>query len=198
MVAACAVLPGGFPTEILGDSKALSERRRNAADSLLRAEACFGIGIVGHEDIDRLNILRASLLAMSLAYDEMAGRLPEWAERRGIALPGGFPHSLVSAVADGTFCPEIPCRAEPKADARYPEVMAASILAKVRRDAIMTEMDALYPGYGYAAHKGYPTAAHLAAIRALGPSPIQRLSFRADGKGGRRKKKKAEDAPTLF
>ena len=85
----------------------------------------------------------------------------------------------ISAIVDGTFRPQIPCavRAEVKADSKYPSVMAASILAKEERDRIMTSYDALYPQYGYAKHKGYPTKAHRKALEVFGPSPIQRLSF---------------------
>ena len=82
-------------------------------------------------------------------------------------------------MADGTFTPDIDCnvKCEPKADGNYPAVMAASIIAKVERDHLMIQYDEKYPGYGYAKHKGYPTAAHVEAIRSLGPSPIQRMSF---------------------
>jgi ribonuclease HII len=88
--------------------------------------------------------------------------------------------SAISAIIDGLYVPEIsvPCRAMVKADAKIPEVMAASILAKTERDAYMKEMALLYPLYGYEKHKGYPTLAHRQAIKRFGPSPIQRKSFK--------------------
>ena len=84
------------------------------------------------------------------------------------------------AIADGTFSPDLDffCRHEPKADGKYPQVMAASILAKTSRDDFMIEMDRIYPEYGYAKHKGYPTKAHKEACQKYGPSEIQRLSFK--------------------
>ena len=86
----------------------------------------------------------------------------------------------LSGITDGTRCPQVPieCRCEPKADGNYTCVMAASILAKVERDRIMYQMDKLYPEYGYAKHKGYPTKAHKEVCYKIGPSPIQRLSFK--------------------
>ena len=86
----------------------------------------------------------------------------------------------VSGITDGTRCPDVPveCRCEPKADGKYPCVMAASILAKTARDRLMLEMDKKYPGYGYAGHKGYPTKAHREICHKLGPSPIQRMTFK--------------------
>ncbi len=175
VTAAAVILPDDFPVEILNDSKKLSPKRREAADVLIRERACWGIGVVGHETIDEINILQASLRAMALAFSEMEGRLPGW------ALAHGAENSAVRAMADGLFAPPVSCaevRCEPKADGRYPAVMAAGILAKVCRDRIMTELDKKYPQYGYARHKGYPTAEHIRICRELGPSPVQRLTFR--------------------
>lgn len=175
VTAGAVILPPDFPTEILNDSKKLSERKRETAEKIIKEKACWGIGIVDHETIDRMNILNASLYAMKLAFDMMKLKLPEWAAANGISS-----YSL-EGIADGIYIPdvkEIECRCEPKADARYPSVMAASIIAKVGRDSIMKEMDRLYPEYGYASHKGYPTKAHMEICRRIGPSPIQRLSFK--------------------
>lgn len=174
VTAGAVILPPDFPLEILNDSKKLSEKKRESAERVIKENACWGIGIVDHETIDRMNILRASMYAMRLAYEMMSRSLPEWAARHGIS-----DYSLCG-ITDGTTVPEVPIeslRAEPKADARYPEVMAASIIAKVGRDRIMYEMDAMYPQYGYAKHKGYPTPAHKKICREIGPSPIQRHSF---------------------
>ena len=175
VTAGAVILPPDFPTEILNDSKKLSERKRETAEKIIKEKACWGIGIVDHKTIDRMNILNASLYAMKLAFDMMKLKLPEWAAANGIS------SYALEGIADGIYIPdvkEIECRCEPKADARYPSVMAASIIAKVGRDSIMKEMDRLYPEYGYASHKGYPTKAHMEICRRIGPSPIQRLSFK--------------------
>ncbi len=172
------------------------------ADEQIREKACFGIGIVDHKKIDEINILQASLLAMKIAFEEMFSKIDDWAKSNGILLLDDFSLKNVNAIVDGTFCPKIPCacRAEPKADAKYPPVMAASILAKVKRDALMREADLLYPGYGYASHKGYPTKAHFEAIERLGFSPIQRLSFSVKKEKTKKTRKKSADdfSPTLF
>lgn len=174
VVAGAVVLPEDFPLAILNDSKKLSEKKRLVAEKIIKEKACWGIGIAGHEFIDNSNILQASLHAMKLAYEMLALRLDGWARDNSIT------YESVSAIADGTFCPDIACECScaPKADEAYYPVMAASILAKTCRDAIMIEMDKKYPAYGYARHKGYPTAAHVQICRTLGPSPIQRLTFK--------------------
>lgn len=165
VTAAAVVLGAGFPVEVLADSKALSERRREEAFGLIveRARA-WSIAWAWPAEIDALNILEASMLAMRRAF---AGLDPA-------ALPDGL-----LAVVDGNRLPglPVPTVALVKADAKVPAVMAASILAKVARDRAMERWDALYPLYGYARHKGYPTAAHREACRRLGPSPIQRFTF---------------------
>ena len=175
VTAGCVILPDDFPLELLNDSKKLSEKKREAAEAVIKEKALWGLGIVDHETIDRINILQASMLAMRRAYDMMMLDFEKWCASRGIS-PSGV---QISAVTDGTSCPDLPCdcRCEPKADGKYPAVMAASIIAKVARDRIMTDYDRLYPQYGYARHKGYPTKAHRQICRQIGPSPIQRLSF---------------------
>ena len=177
VVAGAVILPPDFPIEILNDSKKLSEKKRLYAEEIIKRDAMWGIGIVDHKKIDEINILQASLLAMKLAYEDLdkkyviARSEATWQSTSTITLTG---------ITDGTFIPDVPfeCRAEPKADAKYPCVMAASIIAKVCRDRIMIEYDKMYPEYGYAGHKGYPTPAHKKICRQLGPSPIQRLSFK--------------------
>lgn len=177
--AGAVVLPDDFPLEILNDSKKMSEARRVRAEAVIKEKALWGFATVDHATIDRINILQASLLAMRLAFEDMLTRLDAWCGSRGIE-KSVFALENLRGISDGTFCPEVPieCRAVVKADSKFAQVMAASILAKVGRDRIMKEYDTLYPEYGYARHKGYPTAAHKEACRRLGPSPIQRLTFK--------------------
>lgn len=168
VVAAAVVLPPGFPGGGIRDSKALSPvARERAFLQILSGALSFSIGRSDPEEIDRLNILQASLLAMRRAVE-------------GLSPPADFLY------VDGRF--RIPgdgpawgsVRQEPlvRGDSRCLAVMAASILAKVTRDRLMVEYDRLHPGYGFSVHKGYPTRAHLDALRKLGPSPIHRRSFR--------------------
>jgi ribonuclease HII len=167
--AAAVVLPDGFPAGCLGDSKALSARRREEAYALIAEEAiAWSVAWAYPCEIDELNILGASLLAMRRAWLGLAARLRA-ASRR---LPA-------QVYVDGNRLPELgrPCLAVVRGDALLPAIMAASILAKVARDRAMERYDWLYPEYGYACHKGYPTPRHREACRALGPSPIQRMSF---------------------
>ena len=172
--AAAVILPDDFPLEILNDSKKLSEKKRLYAEEIIKEKACWGIGLVDHATIDRINILNASMLAMKIAFELLMEKFPEWKNKNNIQ------DFVLKGITDGTKCPEvfIECRAEPKADANYPQVMAASILAKTCRDKIMVEMDKKYPQYGYAKHKGYPTREHVQICREIGPSPIQRMSFK--------------------
>ena len=177
VTAGCVILPEDFPFELLNDSKKLSEKKRTAAELVIKEKACWGIGIIDEKTIDKINILQASLLAMKTAYEMMLTRLPEWCSRNGILEVPDIAH--IKAIADGTFCPNVSCACtcEIKADGKYHEVMAASIIAKVGRDRIMVAYDEKYPQYGYAKHKGYPTAEHRRICREIGPSPIQRLTF---------------------
>ncbi|MCX7024003.1 MAG: ribonuclease HII [Spirochaetes bacterium] len=161
VAAAAVVLPADFPFDVLGDSKALSPKRREFAAALIYKRAiAWSIGWAHPFEIDELNILNATFLAMERAF-------------RGIRV------AVDSIIVDGNRKPPFDPRCVPivKADSTVPEVMAASILAKTARDRAMERFDWLYPEYGYARHKGYPTAAHRAACIELGPSPIQRLTF---------------------
>jgi ribonuclease HII len=165
------ILPEDFPRDILGDSKRLTPRQREGAmETIYRGAFAWGIGWASAFEIDRINILRASLLAMKRAFEELAAA----SAARGPSLPRGL-----TAVVDGLYVPDIPipCRALVKADAQVPEVMAASILAKTARDRMMERYSWLYPDYGYDRHKGYPTRDHLRQLALHGPSPIQRRSF---------------------
>jgi ribonuclease HII len=171
--AAAVILNNAFPCELLNDSKKLSAVKREELRRMICENAlAWGIGWASHEEIDSINILQASLLAMKRAFNEMiksekfisAGILPE----------------NISAIVDGIYLPDISvsCKAMIKADAKIHEVMAASILAKTARDSYMDEMALLYPQYGYEKHKGYPTKTHRELIKKHGFSPIQRMSFK--------------------
>ena len=173
--AAAVVLSQSFPKEILGDSKKLAEKKRDAAAVIIKSRArAYGIGWASHEEIDARNILRASLLAMRRAFIAMAA-----------ALPPEEPLGLTRIIIDGLYVPDLQDTVPSgiaivplvKADAKIPAVMAASILAKTERDAEMRRLANLYPEYRYDKHKGYPTKEHAALIRQYGPSPIQRRSF---------------------
>ena len=173
VTAAAVVLPEDFPFDILDDSKKLSEKKRIEIEKIIRQKAlCFAVCRVEHTTIDSINILQASLLAMKNAFLSMN-------------LPAGESiNSIVKEVIiDGTFIPDfgipgLSCTALPKADSLVPSVMAASILAKNERDRIMCSYAEIYPEYGYEKHKGYPTASHRAVCKKIGPSPIQRRTFR--------------------
>jgi ribonuclease HII len=159
--AAAVILPPGCDLAGVYDSKRLTAERREVLEPLIRKSAtAVGVAFVDVELIDRINILQASLKAMRMAIADL-GREPE--------------HILV----DGTFTPgsPFPETALVKGDELSLSVAAASIVAKVARDRHMIEMDRIYPGYGFAQHKGYGTRQHLAALRRLGPCPIHRRTF---------------------
>lgn len=161
VVAAAVILPPGDPIAGLADSKLLSPARREAlADEIRQRAMCWAIGLAGVEEIDRLNILQASLLAMQRAVAALSRR-PE------------------KVLVDGNHCPRFSCPVEAiiRGDATVAAISAASILAKVHRDRLMLELDACYPGYGFRQHKGYPTSAHLQALADHGVSPVHRRSF---------------------
>jgi ribonuclease HII len=162
VVAAAVILHPGQIIPGVTDSKKLSERQRDKLFPLIMAEArAVAVGICDHGEIDGLNILRASLEAM----------------RRAVT---SLPLAADFILIDGTFslALELPQRAIIKGDSLSLSIAAASIIAKVTRDRLMVEYDVLHPGYGFAGHKGYPTADHRAAIARLGPSPLHRKSFK--------------------
>jgi ribonuclease HII len=166
VVAAAVILDDRDPIAGIADSKALSPARRAGLAIEIRARSvAYGLGWADAAEIDAINILQATLLAMRRAL---------------VALSRSPAHVIV----DGNRCPDIrgtglECSIEAvvKGDAKVVCVGAASILAKVARDEFMQELDLRYPGYGFAGHKGYPTQAHIAALQRLGPSPVHRRSF---------------------
>ncbi|MGI5172474.1 ribonuclease HII [Treponema sp. OMZ 840] len=194
VTAAAVFLPDDFPLGILNDSKKLSEKKRSAAEVLIKEKAlAWAVASVGEKEIDRINILQASLLAMKQAFEQALEKLytklcaPSYTGvpacdfsvlciADGNARPDIGSIKLTGVHTDGAHI-DIVCEARVKADAEIPAVMAASILAKTERDRIMCAYAQLYPAYGYEKHKGYPTSLHRKICREIGPSPIQRMSF---------------------
>jgi ribonuclease HII len=169
------VLPASFPLEILGDSKKLTEKKRDCAAEIIKSQAlAYGIAWASHEEIDMLNILRASLLAMRRAFITMMEAAPPDKKPRitQIIIDGLHAPDLQNVIPFGAVITPLV-----KADAKVHAVMAASILAKTERDREMRRFSELYPEYRYEKHKGYPTKEHAALIRQYGTSPIQRLTF---------------------
>ncbi len=161
VVAAAVILDPADPIDGLDDSKKLSAKRRAALAVEIRARAlAWAVAEASVEEIDRINILQASLLAMRRAVDGLALR-PE------------------RALIDGNKCPRLDCPAQAivGGDGKVASIAAASILAKTVRDAGMLSLHAVYPLYGFDRHMGYPTAFHLQALRAHGPSPVHRRSY---------------------
>ncbi len=166
VVAAAVMLDPERPIAGLRDSKKLSPQRRTQLAVLIRERAiAFGLGVATPLEIDTLNILQATLLAMRRALQALAVRPTH------IIIDGNKAPHLTDLFAD--------CQIETlvRGDDLVPAISAASILAKTWRDARMAEFDLQYPGFGLGQHQGYPTAAHLAALARLGPSPIHRRSF---------------------
>ena len=162
VVAAAVIFPPGGGLAGVDDSKKLTPRRREALAEEIKASAlACSVVQVGPLEIDRVNVYQAGLAAMRLAVERLAVR-PQY------------------LLVDGREIPGLPLPQEKliKGDSRCHAIAAASILAKTERDALMIGYDRTFPGYGFASHKGYPTAAHRDAIRALGPCPIHRRSFR--------------------
>lgn len=162
VVSAAVVLPEKFDVPGINDSKKLSEKKREALFPLIQNQAiAFGIGMADHGEIDRINILQASLLSMKRAVEDL-GLTPDY-----LLIDGKF-----------TIDSTIDQRPVIKGDALSLSIAAASILAKVTRDRIMKDLDLRYPVYGFSRHKGYPTKAHKEAILTHGPSPVHRKSFK--------------------
>jgi len=163
VVAGAVILPRGYPPwfKSVRDSKELSPRQRECLFHLIDQEAiAVGVGIVSHQMIDTVNILKSTKLAMMQAIEKLS-KQPQFLLIDGLTLPQ---------------CP-IPQKGVIKGDKSCLSIACASIIAKVTRDHIMKELDKVYPGYDLARHKGYATGEHIFHLKQLGPSPIHRLSF---------------------
>ncbi len=162
VVVAAVILDPEHPVEGIADSKVLTAARRDELyDAILRYAIAASVVVVAVDEIDRINIFRATLAGMARALAALA------------VVPA-------RALIDGTHVPPglaLPAQAIVDGDALEPSIGAASILAKVSRDRLMCELDAVHPGYGFAAHKGYATPEHLDALQRLGPCPAHRRSF---------------------
>ena len=162
VVAAAVILPEDFAHPLLNDSKQLTERQRELLRPIIEQEAlAWGVGSVSPEEIDQINILQASFLAMHRAIDDLILR----------------PQLLLIDGTRFTPYPDIPHECIVGGDGKYMSIAAASVLAKTHRDALMLNLATKYPGYGLEGHKGYPTPAHKAAIHKLGLTPIHRKTF---------------------
>lgn len=172
VVVACAVMPRDSMIEGVNDSKKVSEKKREKLyDEITQEAIAYGVGIIPQEEIDRINILNATKEGLTLAIKEMEKDLKE--KQRSFEKPEII---LVDALTK-IDTDHIPYRSIIKGDAKSYSIAAASIIAKVTRDRIMRQWDEVYPMYGFAKHKGYGTAAHIAAIKEYGLCPLHRRSF---------------------
>ncbi len=167
--ASAVVLPKDFPFEILNDSKQLSEKKRLKAEPIIKEKAlAWAVAWATPKEIDEINILQASMLAMKRAFEKVQAQL----QNKNIT-----PEILL---VDGNKTPNvnIQCQAIVKGDSKVPEIMAASILAKNARDRFMICAAKKWPQYGFEKHKGYPCPQHKEILREYGPCPIHRLTFK--------------------
>ena len=161
VTAAAVILPKHLEIPGLDDSKKLSDKRRRELFPVIKEQAiAYGIGLASHEEIDEINILQATFLAMKRAIAQLEGKAD---------------FALIDGNRETDF--GLPVQTVVKGDSRSANIAAASVLAKVTRDDIMEAMAVEYPQYGFEIHKGYGTKAHYAALTEHGPSPIHRMSF---------------------
>lgn len=162
VVIAAAVMPRYSMIEGVNDSKKVSEKKREALYETITKEAiAYGVGIIDQKEIDRINILNATKEGLTMAVKELIVR----------------PDLIIVDALNNIDTDGIPYRSVIKGDAKCYSIACASIIAKVTRDRIMRQWDEIYPQYGFKKHKGYGTAAHIAAIKEYGLSPLHRLSF---------------------
>ncbi len=162
VVSASVILPEDFTNTDIKDSKKLTEKKRETLFNIIVSQSVStGIGIVGHEEIDQINILQASLLSMAKAVKDLDCS-PDY-----LLIDGKF-----------TITSNFPQKAIIKGDSLSISIAAASIVAKVTRDRIMKKYHEEYPQYGFSKHKGYPTKAHKEAVKEFGPCPIHRRTFK--------------------
>jgi len=165
VVAGAVVLDPNNPIAGLKDSKKLTPARREFLyEQIMEKAKAWGVGEASPTEIDDINILQATMLAMRRAIEDLSNRLGAWPDK---------------ALIDGNRCPELPISAEAivKGDTKEPAISAASIIAKVTRDRQMQELDMRHPQYGFAQHMGYPTEAHFAALKQFGVCEEHRRSF---------------------
>ena len=163
VVAAAVLLPENFSNKILNDSKQLSKKKREQLEIIIKKEAiCFGIGIVSPQEIDKINILNASFLAMHRATDKIKGK---------------YELLLIDGNRFNKY-KKVPHQCIVKGDEKFMSIAAASVLAKTARDMIMKELSYEYPEYGWENNQGYPTKKHRVAIKKLGANIHHRKSFR--------------------
>lgn len=173
VVVACALMPRNSMIEGVNDSKKISEKKRERIYEEITSEAIsFGIGIINQTEIDELNILQATKKGLTEAIKDMEQKLKDNPELKIEKPDAILVDALTKIDTDG-----IPYKSIIHGDAISYSIACASIIAKVTRDRIMRQWDEIYPQYGFGKHKGYGTAAHIAAIKEYGPCPLHRASF---------------------